>query len=317
MIPNASWLRRALAISCCMAATFLLIAAPASANPDCVKLVFQGKVQGRIEHCGCPKAPLGGLERRAAIMADIHESCEAVIAIDAGNMLGPIEDGMREQSAFLGAESARLGTRAVGIGAEDLHFGLEFLRELESKHGLQFSSANLRADGEPVFAPYLIQEANGLRVGIVSVLAPDAELVSEAGDLAGIEIVDPMEALLEVLPRLREQSDLIVLLSNLEQHGSRELARNLPDGNGVNFMIEGNSASHYGKAVNIHGIKLLAANPRGKYLGELSLGVHEGKWNGSFEFTEHEVDSRAPGEKAMAKRVQDFLDSGKMATGSK
>jgi 2',3'-cyclic-nucleotide 2'-phosphodiesterase (5'-nucleotidase family) len=168
-----------------------------------------------------------------------------------------------------------------------------------------------------VFAPYRVEEAGGIRVGIVSILSPEAKLVSEAGDLAGIEITDPAEALAEILPTLREESDVIVLLSALEQQASRQLARELGAESGVNFMIEANSSSHYGKALNIHGIKLLAANPRGKYLGEISLGLADGQWNGEFEYVQYNVDSREPGDKAVGQRVREFLDSKKMATGSK
>lgn len=316
MIPSAGNMIRSVAISVCILAT-LAVTSPATADGDCAKLVFQGKLQGRIEDCGCPKAPLGGLERRAVLMAEIHESCESVLAFDAGNMIGPIQDGMQAQSAFLAAENARLGYGPAGIGAEDLHYGLDFLRQLESDHGLQFTSANLTAEGETLFPAYLIQEVAGIRVGLVSVLSPQAELVSDAGDLQGVEITEPAAALRTLLPTLTEESDVVVLLANLPKNDSHKLVRELKAESGIDIMIEGDSTSHYGKALTVHGVKVMAANPRGKYLGEIRLGLADGSWNGEIEYVQHDVDSREPGDEAMAARIREFLDSNTVATGSR
>ena len=294
-----------------------LLAAPTLASQDCMTLVFQGSVEGFIEDCGCPKRPLGGLEHRAAIMESVHSGCENVLAVDAGNMLAPMGDGMRAQSAFLNAESARMGIRTMGIGKYDLHFGLEFLREQATQNEVQFVSTNLLENGKAAFAPYVIEERGGVRIGILSLMDPLAQLVSEDGSYENLTVADPRASLMSVLPELREASDVIVVLSTLPRLSGHDLIRNLDEGHGIDFYIEGEGSRHYERPVTIRGVKVLAANNRGKYMGELRLDLANGQWGGTSEFTLHPVDIKKPGNDAMGKRVEEFLAEGEVAAKSR
>lgn len=298
-------------------ALLIFVATPAMAEQECMTLAFQGSVEGYVSDCGCPKRPLGGLSHRAAILENVHTQCENVLALDAGNMMGRIEDGMREQSAFLAAQSAGMGIRTVGLGPFDLHFGLDFLRGLETQHELSFVSTNLLEDGKPAFPQYLIEERAGLKVGILSVMDPSAALVDENGPIENLTVHDPRASINAVLPELREKTDVIVLLSTMPRLTGHDLVRNLDEGSGIDFYIEGEGSRHYQRPVTIRGVKVLAANNRGKYMGELRLDLANGRWDGSSEFTLHAVDIKQPGNEAMAERVEAFLAAHEVATKSR
>ena len=86
---------------------------------------------------------MGGLARRAAVYEQIREQHENVFVVDAGNLLGNRNELEKKQTEFLAEETEAIGYEVFGVGERDLNYGLDFLRELEQKHGFVFTNANL------------------------------------------------------------------------------------------------------------------------------------------------------------------------------
>ena len=292
----------------------LVVAGSAFAGGDCLTLAFQGNVGGKVEDCGCPKRPLGGLPHRAQLLQEMQATCANTLVVDAGNLLGAPEfEGGQAQTEFLLSESQRMGYRVLGIGRRDLNFGYEFLVEAAKSHGIALVSSNVRRGDAPAFEPWHVETVNGVRIGFASLSAGDTRYTK-----AGLNVAEPDAALAAVLPSLREQSDVIVLLSALDRGETRKLIEALPADHGIDFAIEGESSDHWQSAQNVNGVAMLAANSQGKYLGQLDLTLQDGHWTGDYEMALHEVDIQKKSDAEYAARLKKFAaERDKVAAGSR
>ncbi len=110
------------------------------------------------------------------------EKEKGVFLFDSGDLLfkkywDPIPESdlmkLREKARLVIESFNLMGYDAMGVGDDDLALGRDFLVELSKKATFPFLSSNL-LDAEtkrPLFQPYLIQERNGLRVGVFSLIS--------------------------------------------------------------------------------------------------------------------------------------------------
>lgn len=208
-----------------------------------------------------------------------------VLLLDGGDLFGLRNEVERAQTDFLLGETAKLGYGVFGVGEFDLNYGLGYLRAAEEEHGFTFVNANLRArpGGPLLFPPYEIVEVAGLRVGLVSVIDPSLDIVTMSATADQFVADSPRDALERVLPELREEADLVVLLGHMQSgriHGSQErdeglrgLLTALGEGHGIDVAVEGHDVRQYQRPTWVGDTLLLAANNEGKYIGQADMLV--------------------------------------------
>lgn len=269
-----------------------------------VTLAFQGAVKGRIEDCGCPKNPLGGLAARAVLLETIRAEHPHLALLDAGNLMGaPTESGHR-QSRFLAAETVALGYSVTGVGINDLRYGTAFLREIEREQGLQFTCANLYDGDEPLFSPYEVVEVAGVRIGVISVHDAGFDLTS-TGEDESVAWRDPAASLNAWLPKLRAESDVVVLLSHVRPTDLGGVLGAIDAGQRIDFVIDGVGQAHLARPKSMGSTTYLAANDQGKYLGQLNFTVENDGSIANVGYSLHEVGPD-PEDEDVASRVAAF-----------
>lgn len=255
----------------------LIFAAPAAGAAD-VSLLYNGSVRAELHDCGCKSQPLGGLARRAALVEQIRSGGREVLLVDAGNLLGDPTKDTVPQSAFVARQTAAMGYAAVGVGPYEFGHGIDAVQKIALDTGLEFLSANLRVDGERPFAPWTVVERGGVRFGLISVVDPAFARAPYGDRIEGLQIGDPVAALQRELPELREQADVVVLLSNMQNSsGTVDILRALEDGPAIEFVVEGAVERQYRNPRRLGQSLVLAANARGKYLGQLDLQLDQGR----------------------------------------
>ena len=82
-----------------------------------------------------------------------------------------------------------MGYDAMAIGDDDLTLGKDFLSDLSKKANFPFLSSNVidEASGKPLFHSTLVKEVNGFRIGMFSLLAPEAFLGPEDSKKEGTD----------------------------------------------------------------------------------------------------------------------------------
>jgi 2',3'-cyclic-nucleotide 2'-phosphodiesterase (5'-nucleotidase family) len=130
----------------------------------------------------------------------------------------------------------RLGYDAMALGEGDLQLlRLALIEERMQQADFVFLSANTYVAGsdQRVATPYVIRDIAGQRVAIVG-------LTGQAS-IEGIEIRDPLQTLDEIIAPLREQTEILILLSHTGMGINREIASRFPD---IDLIVSGGGAEY-------------------------------------------------------------------------
>lgn len=258
-----------------------------------VALIYTSNVRGEYEHCGCPSHPLGGLKRRATLLDRAHAETDAVIHVDAGDLIlprplrmpkavGPDVGEMERRARLIFAGLARMGLAAFAPGDTDLVIGPKRLAALARAAKIPVVCANLvDAEGARLFPADRIVEAAGLKVGIFGLIEPPSDESARWKEL-GFLATDPQQAAVAAVASLRERGAQMVI-------GLFHLAGGLPSGRkiaaavkGIDFVVLGHGASNLEMPERAGGSYLVEAFEMGKHLGRLDLHVVDG----AFRFTD-------------------------------
>jgi len=287
-----------------LALGLLVFAAPAADAAD-VALLYNGSVQAELHDCGCKTRPLGGLARRAALIEDISSESE-VLLLDAGNLLGDPTKDTFMVSSFVAEKTAAMGYEAVGIGPYEMGHGIDAVQSIGLASGLEFVNANLTIGGEHPFAPWTVVERGGVKFGVISVIDPGYDRAPYNEKVDGLVIQDPVAVLQREVPVLAEKCDVVVLLANMENSSrSVDILRALDGQVQIDVVIEGTVARQYKTPRKLSDSLVVAANSRGKYLGQLDLTVDDGVITASTGEV-HPLDLDMPEQKDLARSIEDF-----------
>ena len=202
--------------------------------PEClvhaakVTIVYTGNSYSSLYPCGkCPASVGGGISRRSEAIKKIKGKKENVIIVDTGNFTAggdldseSINLELDKKRSLLNYQAmSRIGYDVIGLGKNEFIYGKEFLSENFKKYGLKGLSANIKVEG---VLPYTIIEFDGLKIGFIG-LSPKLNYKEY-----GIEVNTYEDAVLNVLDKLKNKADFIVLLSAIGEKDNIELAKHIP-----------------------------------------------------------------------------------------
>jgi 2',3'-cyclic-nucleotide 2'-phosphodiesterase (5'-nucleotidase family) len=123
-----------------------------------------------------------------------------------------------------------MGYDALALGPKELSLGAAVLAQRMEEARLAMVSANVVLTGtETLFTePFVILPLDGHRVGILGLTR------DEATGSTDLSIVDPALAIRRYLPSLREQADIVVVLTNISYRTARALLQPVE---GVDLLV--------------------------------------------------------------------------------
>ena len=108
---------------------------------------------------------------------------------------------------------------ALAIGNHEYNFGLAVFEKARREASFPWLSANTYKVGtqETAFAPYLIKEVNGARVGIIGLTTPSVPSWENPNNFAGLEFRDPVASARKWVAHLRatERVDVVVVAMHM------------------------------------------------------------------------------------------------------
>ncbi|MBN2581149.1 MAG: hypothetical protein JXB10_19365 [Pirellulales bacterium] len=230
-------------------------------TPPKLAMIITGQIIGYFEPCGCAGLDWmkGGLARRNTLFRQLRQGGWPdplaktvdpwkqppagaptgqgwpVVGLDVGNLVHGfgkqteikfhrMVDGMRT----MGYQAVALGVNDLKLPAGEVATDAMVNNEAESL----FVSANVGLLGFDYgfTAPYRIIEADGIRLGVTSVLGKGLQKEINNSE---VELLDPEPALRKVLPELMAKSDYRVLLAHASMDESEALAKAFPEFNVV------------------------------------------------------------------------------------
>ena len=215
------------------------------------------------------------MARRATAIAQYTRSAPGpVLVLDGGDSLYDAGDWPEAGEADAGALQVEamnmMGYDALAVGAADLA-PLPITQARISQARFAFLSANLAArDVLTGVQPHLLLEADGRTVAIIGVSNP-AQLEQRLATLGlSIEVQDPLRAVQRSVEEVRDQTDVVVVLSNLDQENNEALARRVP---GIDAIIGMKGWQTMPAAIqgDEGPVVLQGSGTLGEYLGLLTL----------------------------------------------
>jgi 2',3'-cyclic-nucleotide 2'-phosphodiesterase (5'-nucleotidase family) len=179
------------------------------------------------------------------------------------------------KARLIGRAYRRMAAAAVNVGDLDLLQGLDFLRQ-EASRGVRLISANLLdpASKTPIFDPYVVQKVSGIQIAFFGLLSPNfqPEIADPIQKRVGeqIFIKDPGETAREMVLKLRDKVDLIVLLSDLGSQRDHELVKAVP---GIHFVLGGHEGLGLVQPAREGKAYLFQSYAKGMYVGRLRLAI--------------------------------------------
>jgi 2',3'-cyclic-nucleotide 2'-phosphodiesterase (5'-nucleotidase family) len=240
------------------------------------------------------KHDIGGVARRATLLHRLRQQFrDQTLVVDCGDFM----DGTPFSLHYLGeADIAAMnacGYEYATLGNHEFSNSLVQVQKLLRMARFPYVCANarLRATGEPLCPPYLIIERNGLRLALFGLIVRDTQ--NYRGAREGVDILDPLEVARELVPQLRQQADLVILLSHLGIETERVLAQQVP---GIDVIVGGHSHTRLAQplfvewskpltkgVMGLNGTVIVQAHQWGGELGQLELLCYRDRDTGRWE----------------------------------
>ena len=214
------------------------------------------------------------MARRVTFLDEVWNEQRPVILVDGGDLFGNRNKNDQHQCTFLAEMTGEMGYDAIGLGERDLNYGLAFLKEMMANFDLPFTNANVRdvTTGELILPEYKIVEKAGIKYGIVSVMDPRQRIITMTAGEETFEVEDPVAVLRELLPRLRQEADSIILLAHTGENQAAELVKEVT---GIDMCVVGHTSRSINTERVIHDTAMFAAAYEGRYIGRANLFVDD------------------------------------------
>jgi len=181
-----------------------------------------------------------------------------------------------------------LGYQAMVVGHHEFDDGLVGLRLMEGQAQFPWLAANVVfADtGKPVFTPYLKLDVGGVSVAVLGLTTSAMPRLGLGDGLEGVRFQDAVATAKVLIPRLREQEQVDVVIVALHGGlgklpcgpGDENQALGLAEVPGVDLILAGHTDQPL--SVTRNGVPILQAGANGEAVGVggLVLRKAKGKW---------------------------------------
>jgi 2',3'-cyclic-nucleotide 2'-phosphodiesterase (5'-nucleotidase family) len=221
---------------------------------------------------------VGGFSRISTIVEEVRQKEEHVLLVDAGDTI--MEDQHLMANYFRGEPVIRLMNKiAYDLavpGNHDFEFGLDILAQRIGEADFTYLATNIVPAAEPNDAaldltsqmkPYTILSVAGVKIGFLGLTQP-------LHGFSGIEIEDTVQVAQEYVPQIREQADIVVVLTHQELARDYEIVEKTE---GIDILL----AAHEHDIVFEHGLMrnstlIAKTSAWGREVGKVDLTIERG-----------------------------------------
>jgi 5'-nucleotidase/UDP-sugar diphosphatase len=151
---------------------------------------------------------------------DRHLTARGVLIVSSGDnfLAGPefnasLDNGVPFYDAI---GLSMVGYDAMAIGNHEFEYGSEIFAWEKNRAPFPVLGANLFYKGtdHPFAQPHAVIERNGVRIGVIGIMGQDAATAIIPSFIAPLDVRDPVTAVRRSVEELRDEVDLIVLLTH-------------------------------------------------------------------------------------------------------
>jgi 2',3'-cyclic-nucleotide 2'-phosphodiesterase (5'-nucleotidase family) len=217
----------------------------------------------------------GGLARISTLIRQIRSDMPYMLLLDAGDIIhGTIEEYLYGGLPIISAMNA-IGYQAAVTGNHEYDFGLPTLRRACSTAHFPFLAANVQSKTGGQWdkvSPYTIFDYDGIKVAVLGLTTLQTVSLHWPNSIKDISVENPFEVAKKLVPRLRDQADVIVILSHLGIDEDEMLAANV---SGIDFIIGGHSHTMLDHWHWVGNTLITQAGSMGRVLGRIDFIVRK------------------------------------------
>jgi 2',3'-cyclic-nucleotide 2'-phosphodiesterase (5'-nucleotidase family) len=158
---------------------------------------------------------IGGIAEMTSLIESLRRSEPNVFLFDSGDIFtGALAKLTHGQLAF--ELMITMGYDAMAIGNHEFEYGHEIFAWEKNRAPFPVLGANFFYKGtdHPYAQAHTIIERNGVRIGVIGIMGQDAATAIIPSYIAPLDVRDPAEAVRKSVAELRDQVDIIVLLTH-------------------------------------------------------------------------------------------------------
>lgn len=200
-------------------------------------------------------------------------STDACLLLDAGDAASSGNVYYRPAGEPMLARMSDLGYDAMVMGNREFHFLRAGLRSKVKLARFPVLSANLRAhdpDAVRPVVPSIGIAVGGLKVVILGLSVPMIARGTLVGKFSPFWFEDPIRAAAEIVPGLREETDLLIALTHIGLRRDTELAGAAP---GIDLIVSGHSHAALEEPQVIGTTAIVQAGCWGRWLGKVEVSL--------------------------------------------
>ncbi len=158
---------------------------------------------------------IGGIAEMTTLIENIRKTEPNVFLFDSGDIFtGAIAKLTEGKLSF--ELMITMGYDAMAIGNHEFEFSVDSFQWEKNRAPFPVLGANFFWAGtdHPYAQAHTIIERNGIRIGVIGIMGQDARTAIIPSYIAPLDVTDPAEAVQKSVDELRDQVDLIVLLTH-------------------------------------------------------------------------------------------------------
>ena len=224
-----------------------------------------------------PTNETGGIARCTTLVRQIRAEMPNVLLLDAGDIIhGAPEDYFSGGKAIISAMNAA-GYDAAATGNHEYDFGLDTLSGVTAHASFPFLAANVRSasggqwDG---VAPYAIFTLDGIKIAVLGLTTLQTVTTHWPGEIEGIRVEDPTSTAAQLVPQLRKEADVVIVLAHEGLVADTVLAAGV---GGIDFIVGGHSHTPVDEWLWVGDTLVAQAKTCGGALGRIDFIVRKGE----------------------------------------
>lgn len=247
-----------------------------------LSILHTNDVHGRLApiNYSTNQQSVGGIARRATLIKNFKEQNKNVLVLDAGD----VAQGTLFYKTFHGVPDMKImseiGYDASTLGNHEFDSGLISLQSMIQAAKFPVLAANIDFSGNKYLhshiKKYIIKDFNGFKVAIIGVTTSQLNVLTNVHE--GIKVNNDIKTANELAKKLRNQVDIIIVLSHMGVDQDIKLAKLSKD---IDIIVGGHSHTFLMNPVEINNNErktiIVQDGEFGIYLGDLNLEIKNDK----------------------------------------
>ena len=170
---------------------------------------------------GSPK--LGGAAHLSTLINQIRRRDTTVFLFDTGDMFTGMLSNVTRGEALMEMMMS-MNYDAMAIGNHEFDYGSDNFERQMNRVSFPVLGANIfyKGTNHRYSRPYTIIERNGIRLGVIGIIGQDARSVALPSGVTGLDFLDPIPVVRDLVKELKPEVDLIVVLAHQGKTGPQQ-----------------------------------------------------------------------------------------------